>query len=175
MFGLQAEGCSLELWNTYKATLKMNFRGLLQEVKALQRMGAAKQKSVRRGQLPVKGDLGGLVCGSNGSMNEEERERTSSASRTPAKYPNARQPVLKPMATIVGMIRSRLGMPSDKSISRTISQSMSTLGMEDNRALTLKEKAVRVATKLNIAITQKHGSESPPGHQSLKFVRMLSW
>ena len=175
IFELQAEGCSLQLWNTHKASLKMNFKGLLQEVKAQNRMGAAKPKSVHQYEAPVTGDSVDSVCGSNGSVHEEEREGTSSKPRTPVTNPNARQPVLKPMATIVGMIRSDLGMPWDMSIPGTISKSMSTLGMEDDGTSTLKDKAVRVATTLNINVTEEHRNESAPGLQSLKFVRILSW
>ena len=34
---LQAEGCSLELWNTHKGFLKQDFRRIVQEVKAQRR------------------------------------------------------------------------------------------------------------------------------------------
>ena len=54
----QAEGCSLELWNTHKGFLKQNFPRLVDEVKAQRR--AEQEKGDQSGQQHTGAE--GCVC-----------------------------------------------------------------------------------------------------------------
>ena len=123
---LQAEGCTLELWNTHKNLLKKNFGQLVNEVRAQ-----------RRGQQETR---------------HQGDQRHAETSTTAA---NAPRPVLRPIGAITGSIQSELDLPRTTSISDTISMSMSLLGLAAVGTMTLKDKAAQVAHELGIPITEE--------------------
>ena len=122
---LQAEGCTLELWNTHKNLLKKNFGQLVNEVRAQ-----------RRGQQET------------GHQGDQRHAETSTTA-------NAPRPVLRPIGAIIGSIQSELDLPRTTSISDTISMSMSLLGLAAVGTMTLQDKAAQVAHELGIPITEE--------------------
>ena len=82
----QAEGCSLELWNTHKGFLKQNFRRVVQEVKTQQRRGQENGDQSDHQQPAVEEPLP-VVTGGSHSSNEDRggsNQRATSASSAPS-------------------------------------------------------------------------------------------
>ena len=163
-FTLQAEGCTLERWNTHKSFLKSNFRRLVQEVKAQHRreQETGDQSGQQRMEEAPPSVAGGSRHGCNDDSEEsrngphQARTTSSSSASSTSTTTNARQPALKvkPIATIAALIRSELDLPS-ATISDTISMSMSALELVAVDTMTLKAKAIRVAQELDIPVMLK--------------------
>ena len=157
---LQAEGCTLELWNAHKGCLKKHFGRIVDEVRAQQREDHENgdQSGQQRPEPPpaavvhssCKGDSEGI----NGSR--QGRSISSSTSRVSptSTLTNARQPALKPITALIASIKSELGLPPATSIFDTISMGMSSLGLAVTDAMTLKDKAIRLAQELGIPVTE---------------------
>ena len=157
---LQAEGCTLERWNTHKGFLKANFRRLVQEVRAQRRGeqengGQSGQQRAEEEPAPVAGRRHSCSDDSEESNGSHPARTTSTSSAPPTTSTmNTRQPALKPIATIAALIKSKLDLPSTASISDIISMSMSSLGLAAVGAMSLKAKAIRVAQELDIPVTE---------------------
>ena len=87
---------------------------------------------------------------------EESKGSRLSTSRAPptSTTTNARQPALKSITALVASIKSELGLPPATSIFDTISMGMSSLGLAVTDAMTLKDKAIRLAQELGIPVTE---------------------
>ena len=162
-FPSQAEGCTLERWNTHKSFLKSNFRRLVQEVKVHEHRGEQEtgeqsgQQRMEEAPAPVTGGRHSRTDVSEECDGSGQACSTSSSSASPTSTTtSARQPALKvkPIATIADLIRSELDLPSATSISDTIFMSMSALELVTVGTMTLKAKAIRVAQELDIPVTE---------------------
>ena len=159
---LQAEGCTLELWNAHKGCLKKHFGRIVDEVRAQQREDHENgdQSGQQRPEEPPPAAVVHSSCkgdseGSNSSR--QGRSISSSTSRvSPTSTPtNARQPALKSITALIASIKLELGLPPATSIFDTISMGMSSLGLAVTDAMTLKDKAIRLAQELGIPVTEE--------------------
>ena len=156
----QAEGCSLELWNTHKGLLWKNFGRLVKEVEAQRRGGqeSGDPSGQQRPEAPLAEARGRLSRNeASEDSNGSHQDRTASSSGAPSNSTttNVRQPALKPITAIIDLIKSELDLPPTTSIPDTISMGMSSLGLAVVDTMTLKDKAVRVAHELGIPITEE--------------------
>ena len=77
---LQAEGCSLELWNTHKGPLRQDFRRIVQEVKAQRR--AEQEKRDQSGQQHTGEAPLPVAAGGNHSCNEDRGDQRATSEST---------------------------------------------------------------------------------------------
>ena len=77
---LQAEGCSLELWNTHKGPLKQDFCRIVQEVKAQRR--AEQEKRDQSGQQHTGEEPLPVATGGNHSSNEDRGDQRATSEST---------------------------------------------------------------------------------------------
>ena len=153
----QAEGCTLELWNTHKGLLLKNFGRIVNEVKAQQQR--EQENGDQSGQQHAEEQPPPVAGGHHHCNDDSEESKGSrlSMSRAPptSTTTNARQPALKSITALVASIKSELGLPPATSIFDTISMSRSSLELTVTDAITLKDMAIQVAQKLGIPITEE--------------------
>ena len=140
----------MQAWTHHKGELKQNFPRLVQEAKA--QLLHAEQAQPAAAQVQAQGGVD-----DNGMDNHSDEGARSDQEQPPLSptLPSSSYTTLKPMTAIVASIRDELGLPESTSIPDTIAQSMAALGLlEVAGATSLKDKAVRVAQELNIAITR---------------------
>ena len=77
---LQAEGCSLELWNTHKGFLKQNFPRLVDEIKAQRR--AEQETGDQSGQQHTGEEPLPVAAGGNHSSNEDRGDQRATSEST---------------------------------------------------------------------------------------------
>ena len=158
---LQAEDCSLELWNTHKGFLKQNFPRLVDEIKAQRR--AEQETGDQSGQQraeedppPLAGGLSSCNDGREESSGSHHQDRATSSSSAPppnSTATNTGHPPLEPLGALVALIKSELDLPSAMPIADAISMSMSLLGLVAASTMALNDKALLVARELDIPIT----------------------
>ena len=115
---LQAEGCTLELWNAHKGCLKKHFGRIVDEVRAQQREDHENgdQSGQQRPEEPPPAAVVHSSCKGDSEGSNSSRQGRSISSSTSRVSPtstltNARQPALKPITALIASIKSELGLP----------------------------------------------------------------
>ena len=120
----------MEAWRTHKRVLRKKFKWLMDEVKSQLR---------RHETEAVQPD------GTDNSQSNDFDETLLSNAPT-----ISHRPVHRPFAEIVASTREPLGLPLGMSVADALGRSISALGLENGGAMTLMDKALRVAHEMNI-------------------------
>ena len=167
----QSEGCTEASWCLHKTALKSKFGGLVREVEAQRREqlavgdqergrnddGAANQSVEQR--PPVAGPEGA----GNGNDEDGHDGHVTTTTSSSSILPCAKITRLKPIAAILSSVRSELGLPPSATISDSISQVITLLGLEIDHSMTIKDQVLSIARELNIAIMQELPEETDAG------------